>query len=392
MGVITPELKLAALLSRPKLSKAQVDTANILISKVTLSKFHNLIEPHRIWPCVYCNLRDYFPDLLSEASFSYLMKRYQQNTRQSQRSFDTCGKLLKGFKDLNLEVKVLKGLPLAFKLYGDISKRHSKDIDLIIKKVDLEAAHTVLTRFGFQCSQFEQLTERQKSFYYNSHKDITYYDKASTEIELHVRLDNQKTKLSDQYLQQLFMENSISDNNTIELIYLCWHGSYTLFHRLKWLVDITLYIEQKIQPCNEDLVNVAGRLGAIRPLTVSWVLCNKVFGTEIPPEISAFYQQDFASRILVSRCLKQLNNPKTIIPLHFKLENFICRTLLYQYKTEQINSILQGFKPTVLDFETFPGMPSRLFFLYFLLRPFLFIYRRIVNAKPIKALTKKRIP
>lgn len=373
---MTPELKFAALLSRPKLCETQIAAGRSLIHAVDLSKFKRLVSHHRIWPCVYRNINDYFPDLLTEPALSFLKEKYQRNLRQTQRTFETCGKLLRRFKELQVDVKVLKGMPLAFKLYGDISKRHSNDLDLIIPDTELNQAHAILTSFGFQCTEFEALTKAQKSIYFEAHKDIAYYDEAGTFIELHVRLSAFPTKLSNHYVQSFFNNPSISQHQEAELIYLCLHGSHTLFHRLKWLVDIALYIEQEFSDNSKQLIKLSSQLEAMRILTVSWVLANILFGTKIPNEISSFRRRDLAARIIISKCLKQLNNPKPIKSLRFKLERFFCEFLLYQNNSEKIAAISHKLKPSTLDFRSPLTIPSNLSFLYYLLRPFLFLYRR----------------
>lgn len=378
---ISPELKLVAVLSLPMLNEQQIQTANSLIKLIDNEHFTALVKHHRVWPCVYRNVRNYYSQNFSEATLNFLEFKHYQNVKQTKKQFNTCGELLRHFKEKEVNIRVLKGFPLAFKLYGDVSKRHSSDIDLVVHKTDFEAANSVLISKGFNCEQFENLTAKQRSIYFSAHKDITYYNEAGTMVELHLRLSVFSIKVTDHYLEVLFKQTTPTESKTAELLYLCWHGSHTLFHRLKWLTDIAIYLGQLKGEDHEELIYLAQKTGAMRLLCLSWILSNKLFETPVPNKISMFYQQDMATRILVSISLKQLIKPKTANSLRFKIERFVCEAFLYQNWSEKLISIQQKFQPTLLDFKTAPIIPRQLFFIYYPLRPLLFLYRRILSTQ-----------
>lgn len=369
---------MAALLSRPRLNQEQRDAAARLLPNADLTTLQHLIRHHRIWPCVYANLQAHFPERLSDPALRFLVKKQQQNARQARRTFELCGRLLRRMKESGVEARVIKGAPLAFRLYGDITKRHAHDLDLVIPAQALETAHRILTEEGCMCAQFDALSEQQKALYLVTHKDIVYQSDA-TLIELHLRLLAFRTELTEHYLTTLFSQPCQEEKQAAELIYLCWHGSHTLFHRLKWLVDITLYLEQNFADNADGLINLACELKAMRILTVCWTLANLLFATQLPERINAFYQRDLAARMLVARCVKQLNQPKTIESLRFKLERLCCEPLLYQNGSEKWSALSYKFKPTALDFGTMERIPARLSFLYYPVRPFLFFYRRLAS-------------
>jgi len=288
---------------------------------------------------------------------------------QNERSFALCGKLLRDAKEHGVNLKVLKGMPLAFTLYGDISKRQSSDIDLVVKAADLDAAHAILTREGFQADRFSGLSENLKVFYWSTRKDITYLDKSGTYIELHTRLSLSKTQVNDKYLNALFNVNIVDNIAHLEHIYLCWHGMHTLFHRLKWLVDIALYLESQSDESKLQLVILAKDLEAFRLLSASWVLAHQLFDTDIPQEVLHFYQQDVLCRTVVCQCLKRLHNTQVRKSLGFGLASTAYAWLLYQNKKEGFAFLIQNFKPTETDLTWIGGLPDRLYFLLYLLRP-----------------------
>ncbi len=386
---ITPELRLTTLLSRPKLTPDQVGIVQSFIGTVNIDRFMELVEHHRVWPCVYFNINEHFTDVFPKRHFSCLEKRQQQFTRKCRQQFKTCSQLLSQLKKHGVPVKVLKGMPLGFRLYGDISKRHMRDLDLVIEASHLETAHDVLSHSGFKCPPFEQLTDKQKTVYFNVQKDIDYFNDEGITLELHLRLSGYSNKITDHYLYSLFNQTS-SENTTLnELLYLCWHGSNTFFHRLKWLVDIALIIEQNNDLNIISLINLANETGAMRILAVSWTLCNKLFNTEVPNEIDTYYQHDMLSQILVRQCYKQLLHPKSVDSLIFKSERFLGGPFLYHSLSEKMSCLCFMLKPTVLDYKTLPILPDKLFILYALFRPMLMIYRRLLSIKIVKSKIKR---
>ena len=381
-SVISPELRLAAFLSRPRLTPDQLDTVRGLAPTVDLDQLKSLVIEHHIWPCVYCNVRDHFPTWLSDSSFADLKTRYDASSMQNKGTFSLCGNILRLAKKHNIDIKILKGLPLAFRLYGDITKRHSGDIDLVIQPSDLDAIHLILTRVGFQCPLFEQLSDQQKQLYWRSCKDIAYIDNNGILIELHLRLTSLKIKSTDHYQQALFDGSTGGDNLVqLELIYLCWHGIHTLFHRLKWLTDIALYLELQPETSKQALIKVARELGALRQLNASWVLANRLFDTDVPQSVLTFYQQDAACRFLVSQSVRQLNQPKTTSSLYSALKIWLCRAVLNSSKKENFKDLVSAFRPTSVDLAAMPYLPHRMYFLYYLLRPALLIYRRLSSDR-----------
>jgi hypothetical protein len=374
---VSPELRLAALLSRPRLKPHQVDAARISATTIEPDQLYRLVIAHRIWPAVFCNVRDYFPDWLSASSFAHLKALYLANLEQNQHTFVLCGKILRDCREQTIEMRVLKGLPLAFNLYADIAKRHSNDIDLVIKERDLEAVDLILTAAGFQCPEFDRLSKKQKQIYWAGSKDITYRDKAGTMIELHVRLSIINVKAIDRYYQGLFDSTCVDKLAQLELIYLCFHGTQTLFHRLKWLTDIALYLESESPTFRRKLIEVALETGAMRALSVSWVLAGQLFDVAIPQAIAAYYHHDARCRVLVDQCLKQLSNPFAFGSLLFALKMWAYKPLIYQSNRESRDSFFSYLKPAPLDLEALPGLPQGLHFLYYLLRPALAVYRRL---------------
>lgn len=380
--LISPELKLAALLSRPSMTAAQIGQASVLLKTIDHTSFKTLLDQHRVWPSVYLNTRDHFAGLVPTDLLKNLEKRYRQNVRRSYQHLSSYAELLQCFKTADIPIQSLKGIPLAKKLYGDIAKRYAKDIDLIIPADRLNDAHQHIMGLGYTCEIFDRLSENQQILYLKSLKDISYTGKNGVRLELHVRPCQYSTVLSRHYARQLFDNTCLDDKNYYELIYLCWHGTQTFYHRLKWLLDIALYIEQ-LQASDQlkvdNLVILAKQLNSMRPLTVSWVLANLLYATPLPEPVSAFYRQDRISRQLIRKSLKLLALSATNT-WRFRFDAYFYARLIPQGWPDK-RLILKGvFTPNIEDIKLLSALSGKWVALHAVLQPLVFLYTRLRPA------------
>lgn len=377
--LISPELKLAALLSRPTLSGAEIGQACVLLQSIDHSHFKALLDQHRIWPSVYLNIKDHFAAFVPADLLQYLAIKYRRNVSKNYQHLICYGELLHHFESAAIPMQILKGIPLAKKLYGDIAKRYAKDIDLIIPADRLSHAHELIMGLGYTCEIFDRLSEYQQVIYLKSLKDIAYTGKTGVRLELHVRPCQYATVLSQHYARQLFDKTGLEDTSHDELIYLCWHGTQTFYHRLKWLLDIVLYIEQ-LQARNQlkvdSLTALAGQLNAMRPLTVSWVLANLLYATPLPEPIADFYHRDKVTRRLIRKSLTLLAMSQTQ-SWRFRFDAYFYARLIPQGWADK-RLILKGvFTPNIDDINLLSALPVKLAALHSVLQPFVFLYTRL---------------
>ncbi len=377
-ALISPELKTLTFLSRPQLNEHQRSQVRPLLKVIDFDYMRALIDQHRIWPCVYCNIRDHFPEEFPTDFYRYLENKYRQNVRQSKAQFKAYGELLFLFKKNNIPVKTLKGIPLATALYGDFAKRHAHDIDLLIPQDKIDLAHEKLSEAGFFSQAFDNLTPHQRNRHFSANKDITYVNQDGTILELHIRLCEFISKLSVKGAKHFL--SSKEKESIEELLYLCWHGSNTLYHRLKWLQDLSLNfnnIQNLGEPEIDQQISKAKEYGELRSLVVSWVLAHTLFGNPIPDKIKSLYLSDNVSRLLVRLSLSNLNKPNYNLTLKNKFEIWIFSLFFSDTWNPRIQKIIQKIKPNINEISRHPFIPDKLFFLHYLVRPFDLVYRHI---------------
>jgi hypothetical protein len=163
---------------------------------------------------------------------------------------------------------VLKGLPLAARLYRNGAARGVGDIDLLIDPAHLENAHAVLLRQGFSPLFRVAPTELRPLV-----KDALYRSNDGTLVELHWRLSANRHVLSWRFAD-LWQERDRVEVFGITLpalppvhltVYLAVHGLHHGWERLRWLADIALRLNNP-DHCREalDLADAAGVGAALR--------------------------------------------------------------------------------------------------------------------------------
>ena len=370
------ELKALTFLSRPRLNRDEQCQVRALIKEVNFEYLLRQIDNHRIWPCVYCNVRDYFSTEFPSELTQYLKNRYEKNVSQSLRQFKAYGSIQALFSQYGIPAKPLKGMALANTFYGDFAKRHSHDIDVLIRLIDVDRAHKRLAEIGFCSPEFDSLTYFQRSRYFRANKDITYSNKDGVTLELHVRLCEFGGEMSIQGAKDL-LDNK-SKVSPEELVYLCWHASNTLFHRLKWIQDLALYFkyfEDSLEADSDSLLAIAERYNERRSLVVSWVVVHILYGNPLPKKIREIYLKDSIAKLVVRQSISNLNKPRYILSTKHKMEIWCLTVLSAGSWKMKYDKFVQKIRPNINVISRYPFIPGNLFFLFYFIRPIDLVYR-----------------
>jgi hypothetical protein len=166
------------------------------------------------------------------------------------------------------------------------------------------------------------------------------------------------------------------------LLYLCAHGAHTGWFRLKWLCDIPALIDDGVGLNISALVRQAHDLGVSRMLSQGLLLAHHVLETPLPPLMSEIMRQDRIVRGLVTIAKQALvkdacywieNAPVSWIPIQVSYRLKLRANCRYKWHNIYFYSLWTE------DWELVP-LPDRLLVLYFILRPFLWIMRRLQKA------------
>jgi hypothetical protein len=290
------------------------------------------------------------------------------------------------FEDANLPVLFIKGATLAMLAFRNLGLRSSHDIDLLVDHEALPAAIALILRAGYSCfDPPPDISDTQLRLLMPLRKDLGFVHHATgLRIELHWRL----------FLNPHAMaENSIMAESRIVPVngaaglrslgeedlfaYLCLHGAFHWWYRLKWLADINALIGIAPAANIERLFRAAETRGVGRAAAQALLLCHRLLGAALPAPLFAAMGKNFTTRWLEGTALNAMTAGQSEREPHkmrFGTTRGSLSTFLlnrsWRYRFVELNNHLTN----QADVLAVP-LPKRLWFLYPVLRLPLWAWR-----------------
>lgn len=214
---------------------------------------------------------------------------------------------------------VLKGWPLAERLYGQPGQRHTGDLDLLVAETQVEAACAALATIGYDPDAATPKMRRRARALGNPRllravKDITLsHPDKTVMVELHWQLLNYHgwPALLDRDGALITHDSQagplLVPEPATELIYLAAHGSLHLWGRLKWLADIAALARAAGPDALGDHLETAHSLGVARPVLLALGLAQHLFASPVPHGMA---REDNLERWVLAR-LARTDRPAT---------------------------------------------------------------------------------
>jgi hypothetical protein len=153
-------------------------------------------------------------------------------------------RLLAALRMVDVPVLVLKGVALSVQLFGDVSRRRARDIDLLVAPADRERADAVLRTMGYRS---ERWSAADQAAVERCVKDAEYFHATTlTCVELHTRLTDNADLLAWGFAMLWREREEVTVGETVIptlprhrlAVYLCVHGASHGWERLRWLADL----------------------------------------------------------------------------------------------------------------------------------------------------------
>ena len=376
---LSAEQRLLISICSAEKSTSREEAKELLAKPFSWERLILLSERHRLLPMLYKNIRAESAILPIEIP-SILKEKHTLQTQHVLKLATEGIRVSNIFNHEGVSNILLKGPFLSQQIYGDAALRPSRDIDVLICPENVEMANEILLDEGYRMvyPDFE-LSKKQKN-YYQRHKNQYAYRNSENGclMELHWRLFSQRS-LFPVPTEQVFAERQelimagkpirvLSKNHCLE--YLCLHGALHQWFRLLWLRDIVQLLGDEKENL-EILLGQAKRNGNDRPIEQALILANLFFGS--PDFSSAIKSKGVVKSIATFAVLAAISDEKQT--LSHKIDRL--RVPIYKMKLKRgiqyklsCWSILQ---PNFNDWKK-KKLPDSLFFLYFLLRPFIWFY------------------
>lgn len=380
---VSNEMQLLLLTSLKSTSDEQKEIIKQVLKKeIDYKLFLKMVKKHRVHPLVYKNLKEIAGLDIDENVINTLEKKYKKSTIKLMKLTGELLKITSLLDENNIRYILLKGPVLGFEIYGDISYRTSRDLDILVDKDDIAKVENLLFLHGYENTENEvNLTEKQREFTKKTEQHFSYL-KNDIYIELHWRYYSQcyKESLEDIWKKRkgtrIFGKTVNTLNEEENFLYLASHGSKHGWIRLRWLCDIVEIIKSN-QLKWTSIINKAKEEEILHIIVQTLILVNKLFNVEIPKEAKTIVENNSLGNKLASMAMPLITgfeddetSPGKTLYMYFKKYNF---ANLRGIK-EKSRYFLKHFYPTTLDYKLV-RFRDKYFFLYFLVRPYFKLQR-----------------
>ncbi len=301
---------------------------------------------------------------------------------QSKKSLEYTSFLIKianQFRNNSIKFISFKGPLLSFKLYNDVGFRNFNDLDILVNADDVERAKKIIEDLDFKCIYPKiELSDKQREINYSiSHHYLLKNKPRSIDIELHWNISNPKsffgvpTKkiISNSQIFDVF-DHSMPYLSTIEnLVYQAAHGAIHQWYRLFWLKDFSELLKKVNPEQIKTALELSKKLNLNRCFLQAITLSHLIYNIDLPD-----YGDIEINKNLMEIPLKSIGSTD----LNQQGIKGKIKSLIYRLKLKpDLNyyfELIYRLRTHLTDWELLK-LPKSLFFLYYLLRPFLLIYR-----------------
>ncbi|MGG3571875.1 nucleotidyltransferase family protein [Bacillus gobiensis] len=366
----------------PKENEKMLEEHQHLFAAANWDHFIKLADHHHLYPVLYHKLKSVKEKWVPSIVVRALQMRYQNNTLKILYLCGEMDRVAKAFHEHNIRSLHLKGPILAHELYGDISMRKSKDLDILVPKEDLERTEQMLFELGYEKDEANTVLNEVK---WREHHFEYHHKERKTSVEIHWRLSPFPAK--EPSFEDLWARKNESKLTNVPVyypgdedlfLYLISHGARHGWFRLKWLYDIHRCADQLQRP---DKLLRKNNFKNMILVGQALILAHQLFQT--PLSANTMKQLKPGSYKLAHQALIYITSILVLTPLpehiRTKHERYLF-ALNGTFSQKYLALLIVLFYPSPRD-EALIKLPKYLHGLYFVLRPFLVVVRKLRKNK-----------
>jgi hypothetical protein len=224
------------------------------------------------------------------------------------------------FDEAGLPVLFVKGAALALLAFGDLGLRSAQDIDLLVANETLPAATALLLHAGYR--RFDpppEISDDQMRLVMPLRKDLgLVHPETGLRIELHWRLflnpyamPNPSIMTESRFVRLAGSWGLRTMGGEDLFVYLCLHGAFHAWYRIKWLADINALIAASAPSSVEGLMRAAELRGAGRAATQALMLSRRLLGTPLPDRLLDPLTKRATARLLEATALSAITGAQS---------------------------------------------------------------------------------
>lgn len=363
---LSKELKLLIQLVKSKNELKDIDQ----LQDIDWRLFLDLVHHHRCQPIIYLKLKDMPETIVPLEVIQALQQTYTKNTFKMLQLSGEMEQISKLFAENEIKTLFLKGPALARHLYGDISLRTSKDLDVLVQETDLDKVDALLLASGYVKGGAPFLLNGTKR---KTHHVEYVHSQKKIQIEIHWRLHNPPVKEpSFDELWQRKRRSALTSSPVFFLgeedlfLHLVVHGARHGWFRLRWLVDMDKVFQKKLD--YQQVKVLMKKLGYAHLVGQAMILSSQLLNTPVNKELKATTEG--------SRPTKLAEKAYVYICDSKEITSIISYLLSLKSPVQKVGYLMTVAYPSYRDAQLLP-LPKPLHFLYFPLRPFLWMGRKV---------------
>lgn len=339
-----------------------------LFTNIDWELFVQIVRHHRVHPLIYSKMNKIDKKLIPAYVIDTLSQDYKRNTFQMLQLSGEMEQLSKLFTENQIRVLFLKGPVIAADLYGDISLRTSKDLDILIPIRDLQKAEKLLLNYGYEKEEFPW-----DEWKWMNHHVSFFHPQKRIQIEIHWRLHSPPSE--EPSFNNLWKRKRSSLLTTYPVfllgkedlfLFLVAHGARHGWFRLRWLIDIDQMVKKGLH--TERIHFFLRDYQYHHMVGQALILANHLLNTSIDEGFNKLTTEKYSQK-LAQRTLPFI---KEMSKFNFQKDYLF---LLKSKKQKFLFIVRIIFLPSTPDTETL-WLPKSLHVLYFPLRPFLWAWRK----------------
>ena len=340
-----------------------------------------LARRHAVVPLLYLQFERHASDLVPAEFLGRLKQHYLENSaRNTVLTAELC-RLITLFSNSGIDAIPYKGPVLGLFAYDNLALRRFVDLDVIVKKSDVLKARELLLAEGYTPSKSLSLSQ-QELLLRTQHNMQFSRDNHRLIVELHWEVAPHLFA-SSVNPEKLWRDLVTIDVNGTELktlsaddllFSLCVHGSRHLWERLNWICDVAELITRHSFNWTA-LLKRAADADSERMFLLGLYLAVKLLDAPLPEEVRRRCESDERLETLAANVVEHLFNGPTHVPATSR-EIFRYNIGVRKTLSARARYLIYMFRPTDGDLGS-RAIPSRMSFVYYLLRPFRLLRTKI---------------
>ena len=382
-----PELLLLLILLRSGSKReAEAEIQSFRRQAMKWPAFMALIDRHGVAPLVHGKLRAWDLTFVPDEIRTQVRDRYRNNGLHALRLATEFARLSGLFEAGGIAALPLKGFAVSVQAYGDLSARHSGDLDILVSPEQADKAAEILSDEGYVgVDYYGDRTPHRRDKIKQFRNHFVHWNRGKRiRVESHWRFHTSRllypVKFEDLLKRSVTITvgdrhiRAMSIDDT--LLFLLLHGASHAWNHLFWLCDLAGIIERNQGLNWSRIVEQAAELNISRPLALGLILSHCLLNTSLPEELFDATKRDPAVRSLLESSIQAIGKRDPFEASFIgRVQDVLHQLKLsrsWAYKVDQIGSRLLD----VDGWNSVP-LPDSLFSLYYLLGPVTWSSRNI---------------